>query len=65
MADIAPHLDRSKALRGAAALLFMFELIGGADHNDGDHQVAKLLCDNELELRALYKIALAKLAAEL
>lgn len=55
-------------LRGIAALSAALNCIGGLAPNGdsiGDHAVAKIVVDNELELRALVKFAVDTLAEEL
>jgi hypothetical protein len=42
---------KARRLRGAAALIEMLEHIGLT--NATDHDVARILCDNELELREM------------
>lgn len=52
--------SRAMRLRGAAALTEMLAVLG--DDRYDDHTVARLLVDNELELRALLRYALRKVA---
>lgn len=47
--------DTAKALKGAAALAEMLGLIGAAED---DNAVAKVMVENEIELRDLLKWAL-------
>lgn len=63
MADVAPKLNRPATMRGVAALVDMLDQIGAGD-GDGDHKVAKILVDAELELRDLVRFALAKLSLD-
>lgn len=58
--DIAPVLDRPAVCRGAGALSEALNVIGAGT----DHDVAKIFCDNEMELRAMLKFVFAKMAAE-
>lgn len=61
--DIAParytRSIRARRLRGAAALMEMLEYIG-APHAT-DHDVAQILCDNELELREMLAYTMTEL----
>jgi hypothetical protein len=51
---------RARRLRGAAALMETLECIG--HQNRDDHDMAKIMCDEELELRELLSFALLKLS---
>lgn len=57
---VASH--RARRILGAAALAEMLEMIGSPAHRDPD--VARILVDCELELRALLEFALASIADE-
>lgn len=50
---------KARRLRGAAALMEMLHHIGA--NNVTDHDVARVLCDNELELREMLSFAMSKL----
>jgi hypothetical protein len=67
MVDVCPKLYRASALRGVAALTDALDMIGG-QFRDGapctDKDMAKCVCDAELDVRALLKYALAKLSQE-
>lgn len=54
-------MNTAKMLRGAAALQEMLDCIGNPDPNTAqpDQIVAKILVENEMELRALVRDALA------
>jgi hypothetical protein len=54
--------DIGNQLRGAAALAEMLDCIGGEGVTD--HDVAKLLTDNELDLRELLSFAIRKMIDE-
>ncbi|HWY14391.1 MAG TPA: hypothetical protein VNX86_04535 [Rhizomicrobium sp.] len=56
--------ERSQAMRGAAAVSAMIDLIGTTEEDGGEHAVAKILVDEELALRELVKFALMMLAAQ-
>lgn len=64
MTDFAPKLNRPAACRGAAAIITMLGLIGANTEGGGDHDVAKVLVDSELDLDELVKFALAKLVEQ-
>jgi hypothetical protein len=58
---------RSPAIKGAGALSQMLDCIGAAQPNGdpiGDHTVARILVDNELDLRAFLDWSLWKLSLE-
>lgn len=53
------------AMRGAAALAEMLDCIGAVDPSGesiGDHAVAKILVESEMQLRALLHDALDRIA---
>lgn len=50
---------KARRIRGAAALMEMLEHIGA--NNATDHDVAQVLCDNELELREMLSFTMAQL----
>lgn len=50
----------ARRLRGAAALMEMLEQIGA--HNATDSDVARVLCDNELELREMLAYVMTELS---
>ena len=53
----------ANSLRGAAAIVEALALIGGARINDdGDKQMAKIICDRELCIRDLIEFATRELA---
>lgn len=51
------------AIKGIGALCHMLNQIGNSD-GGGDKTVAKLLCDNELDLRCLVRFALKSAATQ-
>lgn len=57
-------------MRGVAAVQEALDIIGATEpsgdslHN-GDYQMAKIICDNEIAVRALVRFALERLADEL
>lgn len=51
---------KARRLRGAAALMEMLEHIGA--ENTNDHDVAHILCDNELELREMLAYTMTELS---
>lgn len=51
--------EKSRCLRGAAAIDEMLDVIGA--HNADDHEVARILCDHELDIRELLMFTLSKL----
>lgn len=56
-----------QAMRGAAALAEMIDCIGAtlpSGDPQGDHAVAKILVENEMELRELLNFALPRLGHE-
>lgn len=55
---------RAEALHGAGALATMLNHIGSA-MDDGDHEVARVLCENEMVLRALLTMYLSHAADDL
>lgn len=54
----------AKAMAGCGALYGMLDCIGNNAEDEPDKEVAKLLCDNEMPLRALLTYALNHLAEE-
>lgn len=52
---------RARRLRGAAALMEAIDLIGAT--NSDDHQMAKVIVENELELREVLSFALRELGS--
>lgn len=52
--------EKSKALHGAAAVTEMLDLIGS--HYVSDHDIAKVLTEHELDIRALVAFALLELS---
>jgi hypothetical protein len=62
--DIAPRIDRSAALHGLGALTAALDVIGSQSVENGDHAMAKIICDAELDLRAVIRFVLAKLSQE-
>lgn len=52
--------QRVARITGAAAITEMLECIGASDTND--HDVARILVDHEMAIRALMTFALTKLA---
>lgn len=51
--------ERARLLRGLAAIDEMLDVIGA--HDKDDHEVARVLCDNELDIRELVMFALSKI----
>lgn len=56
-----PRSIRARRLRGAAALMEAIDLIGAT--NSDDHQMAKVIVENELELREVLSFALRELGS--
>lgn len=54
----------AKAMTGCGALYNMLDQIGGNSDDEGDKRVAKIMCENEMALRALLTYALNHLAEE-
>ena len=57
----------SETIRGVAALMQMLECIGGMDDTGEsltDHDVARIMCRDELALRALVRFALGQLVKD-
>lgn len=54
----------AKAMTGCGALYAMLDQIGGNSADKPDQLVAKIMCDNEMPLRALLTYALNHLAEE-
>jgi hypothetical protein len=58
--------DVAKVVKGAGALLQALDTIGAAsEDDDGDRLMAKIICDNELDLRELVRYALDSITEEL
>jgi hypothetical protein len=51
---------KARRTRGAAALMEALELIGAENAND--HDMARVICDNELELREMLAAVMRSLA---
>jgi hypothetical protein len=57
-----PCSEKAAVLHGAGALTDMLDMIGNTDVEQTDHAVACILVANEMELRALLRFALKRIA---
>ncbi len=55
----------ASAIRGASAVQEAIDRIGTSDEGTGDHDIAKIIVDNEIALRDLVRFALEAAADEL
>lgn len=63
---VDPEKQKTEAIRGIAAVSEALNCIGAERFIDGggDHAVAKIVVDNEMQLRSLVAFALVCLASE-